>query len=733
MLKKKPNQNELNSLIYKINSGDFSGAETQAAALTKLFPKTPFVWKILGVAIAEQGRIADAIESMKKVVMLDPKDAEAHRNLATAFKEAGQIKMAEAHFRKCIALNPEDSLACVSLGKILNEKSNFSEAEKLCRKAILVNYDMPEAHDQLGVSLLGQKKLEDAENCFRSAILLKPDMVDAYNNLGISLNEQIRYEEAEACYLQALKLNPLFTNAFVNIGRNFSDQEKYAQAEIAYRKALETDPQHTLSLTGLGLALHLQQKEEEARVILEQALELNPELPEALNTLGNIHKQLGNNELALDFYRKAIDVKPEFTFVYSNFLLLAGYHAQLTQEELFEKAKIYGAQVSAQIKNKYSTWKSQTLNEQEATKLRIGFVSGDLKRHAVAFFLEGLVRNIDKNKFELIAYTAHPKEDEITALLKPHFNQWQPIYGKSDQDTAKIIYDDALHILIDLSGHTGMNRLPVFAYKPAPIQVTWLGYPATTGLAEIDYIMGDPYLTPQSDEHLFVEKVWRLPEIVWCFNPLFEDVPIADLPALKNNFITFGSFNNLSKINDQVIKVWSDILHAIPNSKLYLQVKQLNEPSVMQKTYERFAAVGITADRLILEKGGSRENYFKSFNKMDIALDPFPCPGGTTSTDTVWMSVPILTMKGQSYWSRIGETIANNIGLEEWIAEDVEDYINKAIRFASNIPALATLRANLRQQAMNSPLFNAPRYTRHFEDALIQMVEIYNTEQKGKQ
>jgi len=725
MLKKSPSHTELNNLITAVNSGNFSVAEALAKPLTKTYPKATLVWKILGVAIAEQGKMAEAIEPMKKVVLLEPKDAEAHRNLATALKEVGEIKTAEVHFRKSITLNSQDPLAQMSLGKILNEQLNFIDAEKVCRKAIVLTYDFPEAHDQLGIALLGQKKLTEAESSFRSAISLKPEMADAHNNLGITLNEQIRYAEAEASYIQALKLNPIFTNAFMNLAKNFSDQEKYTQAEIAYRKALEIDPKHTLSLTGLGLALHLQRKEEEARAVLEQALALDAQLPEALNTLGNVHKELGNTQIALDYYRKAIDIKPEFTFVYSNMLLIAGYHAKLPPEQLLQDAKQYGAYVSAQVKNRYKSWLCQLPNDN--IKLRIGFVSGDLKRHAVAFFLEGLLRHFDKSKIELIAYTTQPKEDEVTALIKPHFIKWQAIYGKSDKDAAEIIYQDAPHILFDLSGHTAYNRLPMFAYKPVPIQVTWAGYPATTGMTEMDYILADPYLVPVGEEHPFVEQVWRLPEVAGCFAPLVEDVPVAALPALQNGYITFGCFNNLVKMSDDVVAVWSQILNAIPDSKLYLQTRQLSEQSVVQQTYDRYAAHGIAPERLILEGVTARVDYFKSYNKIDIALDPFPCPGGTTTADTLWMSVPVLTMKGRDFWSRLGESLSHNVGLPDWIAEDTEDYIRKAAAFAGDKNYLMELRGELRDKVMASPLFDAERFTKHFEDAMHKMINAHQS------
>lgn len=692
MLKKSPSQAELNQLINLINNGNFAAAEIAATTLSKTYPKAIVVWKILGVAIAQQDRIAEAIAPMQKVIQLDPKDAEAHRNLATALKELGQIKTAEAHFRKSITLNAQDPLTHTALAKTLNEQNNFAEAEKHCRKAIALKYDIAEAHDQLGIALLRQQKLADAESSFKAAIMLYPEMADAHNNLGIVLNEQKKYAEAEACYHQAIKLDPGFANAYNNLAYNFFSQNQLTEAEV----------------------------------LLQQAIALKPQFPEAINTLGNVYKDLGNIHRAIEYYRKAIAIAPALTVSYSNLLLAAVYDETLSSEIVAEEAKEYGRYVALQTTSRYTSWHCPLPLDTAKNKIRVGFVSGDLRKHAVTFFLEGLLRHFNKDAFELIAYSTQPIEDDVTALIKPHFTKWQVIHGKSNQEAAAIIYQDAPHILFDVSGHTANNRLPVFAYKPAPIQVTWLGYPATTGLAEMDYVLGDPYLIPATDEYLFVEKVWRLPEITWCFNPMLEDIPIAELPALKNQHITFGCFNNLAKVNDKVIKIWSDILHAVPTAKLYLQAGQLNTPSVREKFYAKFLACGIKADRLILEGGGTREHYFHSFNKVDIALDPFPCPGGTTSADTLWMSVPVLTIKKQGYSTRIGETIAHNVGLADWIAEDTQDYIQKAVTFAADLPALAELRTKLRPQVMASPLFNIVRYTQHFEAALRGMINSFN-------
>lgn len=731
MLKKKPNQTELNTLIHVVNSGDYVTAETLATPLSKIYPKAVLIWKILGVAIAEQGRMAEAIAPMQKVIQLEPKDAEAHRNLGTALKEIGNTASAETCFRKAISLNPQDPIALVSLAKILNENRSTLEAEKLARKAIAIQYDMADAHDQLGVALLAQKKCAEAENSFKQAIMLNPAMANAHNNLGITQNEQGHYAEAEASYRRAIALNPQFANAYNNLGTNFINLNLLEKAEVAYRHAINIDQQHNTALSNLGRLLHLRGNQAEAKTILEQALLLQPDSSETLNSLGNVHKDLGDCDTAIRYYRAATDLDSHALQAYSNLLLISGYHARLTKEQLLQESVEYGRRVASQIKSKYSVWPNLPDLSIPSTKIRIGFVSGDLRKHAVMFFLEGLLRNIDKSKFELIAYSTYAHEDEVTARIKTHFMKWQPLYGKNDQDAATLIYQDAPHILFDLSGHTAHNRLPIFAYKPAPIQITWIGYPATSGIAEMDYILGDQYLVPFGMEHQFIEKVWRFPEVTGCFTPLIENIPVKEnLPATQNGFITFGCFNNLIKMNDDVVATWSKILKAIPTSRLYLQAQQLSEPSVLQQTYDRYAAHDIGAERLILEGKTPRLDYFHSYNKIDIALDPFPCPGGTTTADTLWMSVPVLTMRGQNYWSRIGESLAYNVGQADWIAKDEDDYIRKAVAFSADIKLLEKLREELRDRVVVSPLFDARRFALHFENAIEGMIKNYRDENK---
>ena len=354
-------------------------------------------------------------------------------------------------------------------------------------------------------------------------------------------------------------------------------------------------------------------------------------------------------------------------------------------------------------------------------RLRVGFVSGDLRNHPIGFFLESILSCIDPTKIELIAYPTTPKTDGLSDRIKPFFSIWKPIYGQSDEAVANLIYADGIHVLLDLSGHTAHNRLSMFGWKPSPVQVSWLGYFATTGLNEMDYLLGDPYVTPPENDGHFTEKVWRMPETFECLTPPDVDIEVAAPPALNRGYITFGCFNKLSKMNDKVVTLWAKVLEAVPNSRLFLKNMSLQKQSICERVIQRFAAQGINRERITLEKHERREKYFAAYNRVDIALDPFPFAGATTSFDSLWMGVPVLTLAGDHFVSRMGVRTLMNAGLPDWIVDDEEEYVTKSVVFASNLDKLAMLRAGLRAQVLASPLFDARRFARNFEDSLWEM------------
>ena len=446
-----------------------------------------------------------------------------------------------------------------------------------------------------------------------------------------------------------------------------------------------------------------------------QALEIKPNLIEAHNNMGLALQELGQLDSAIASYHRALELRPDFVDAHNNLLLALNYNASHAPAYFLEQARRFGQVVAENAGERFSSWQCEAHPE----RLRVGLVSGDLRKHSVGHFLEGLLAHLDPSRIELIAYPTHHEQDELTGRIRPYFSAWKPLFDKSDEAAARLIHADGVHVLVDLSGHTAYNRLPVFAWKPAPVQVTWLGLPATTGVTEMDYVLGDPWSIPAECEGQFSEAVWRLPESYVCLTVPSQSVEVGPLPALATGAVTFGSFNNLTKMNDTVVAVWSRILEAVPGSRLLLKAKQLSDAAVCAQTRQRFAACGIAPERLQLQGIlASRNEHLATYHQVDIALDTFPYPGVTTSVEALWMGVPVLSMQGDRFLSCTASSIAHNAGLPEWIAADQDDYVAKAVRFSADLQRLAALRAGLREQVLASPLFDAPRFAKNFEDAL---------------
>lgn len=351
-------------------------------------------------------------------------------------------------------------------------------------------------------------------------------------------------------------------------------------------------------------------------------------------------------------------------------------------------------------------------------KLRLGFISSDFGNHPGGYFSLSTLQELRKKNFELVAYSNFDRSDEFSHHFKPLFLKWYSIEKKKDEEVVKQIVNDGIHILMELQGHSNKNRIPIFMYKAAPIQVSWLSQ-GTLGLTEIDYLIGSSITIPSDEESHFVEKIWRLPEISHCFTPPDFDVKINNLPAIKNNFVTFGNANKLTKMNDDVVSLWSKILLSIPNSRLLLRCRELTSQKIVENTFERFKKYNINKNRLLLlGKAGTRKELLETYNKIDIALDPFPFQGYTSTCEAVWMGVPVITLKGNRYLFHSGESINSNLNMHDWIAKNYDEYISKAIKFSSNINELSKIRMNLRNIILQSPVCDAVRLTEHFSKML---------------
>jgi predicted O-linked N-acetylglucosamine transferase (SPINDLY family) len=421
----------------------------------------------------------------------------------------------------------------------------------------------------------------------------------------------------------------------------------------------------------------------------------------------------------IDVLQQALSKHPKSLKPLNNLLYVMTYHDRYSSKEYVEIARDFGRMLSSRVP--FLLEFPKTLLDPDVGPLRVGIVSGDLRNHPVGFFLENVLSHLNPERIELVAYPTNSMENELTARIKHRFSKWHPIVDLSDECAAKLVRDDGIHLLVDLSGHTGHNRLPLFSLKPAPVQATWLGYWASTGVAEIDYILVDPISVPESDQAQFTETVWYLPDTRLCPSPLDGRLPIAPLPAQAIGGITFGCFQQLTKINDNVLATWGRIFGALPYARLRIQDKRLISPVIREQLLQRLKRIGIVAERVSLHGHSSRDEYLASHADVDIILDTFPYPGGTTTCEALWMGVPTITLAGNSLLSRQGASLLGCCGLEEWVAHDMDEYVNLAIYHASDIERLATMRLGLRKRALASPLFDAQRFARNLELAFFGM------------
>jgi protein O-GlcNAc transferase len=620
----------------------------------------------------------------------------------------------------------QDALRFIDEGHVLEGQGRLDEARQRYLNAIRLVPNLARAHLNHGNILLTKGDLKGALDAFRTAIKHKPDYAGAYYNLGNALLGNGQLDEAVASYRQALEIQPDYAEVHCSLGVALKELGQLDGAVESFQRALEINPDLVETHLNMGNALQALGQLESAVACYRRALEFKPDFAEAHSNLGLALKDLGQLEGAVACYHRALEIKPDYADARGGLLFALNYTASHVPSYYIEQARQYGRIVSGKVSARFSAWQCAARPE----RLLVGLVSGDLLNHPVGFFLEGLLANIDPARVELIAYPTHHKEDELTARIRPYFSAWKPLFGKSDEAAARLIHADGVHVLLDLSGHTGHNRLPVFAWKPAPVQVSWLGYFATTGVAEMDYLLADEMGVPEDQREQFTETVWYLPDTRLCFTAPGVDLPVAPLPALSNGMITFGCFQNLAKLGDGVLEAWGKIFAALPNAKLRVQCNQLGEPAQMEQLLQRLQCYGIDPARVMMHGAAHREAYLAAHAEVDIILDTFPYPGGTTTCEALWMGVPTLTLAGDSLLARQGASLLTAAGLEEWVAASKEEYIAKAIDLASDKPKLATLRAGLRRQVMASPLFDAQRFARNFEDALWGMWQNYQTQQE---
>jgi protein O-GlcNAc transferase len=516
-----------------------------------------------------------------------------------------------------------------------------------------------------------------------------------------------RVSGSDAAFIDSDDADPTF---FFDRGNLLLADGKLDQAIAAYCRAVALQPDFAEAHTNLGMALSKNGNPASAAASYLRALEIAPDSAPAHNNLGCALILLGQLSAALHHYKQAIAIDPAGASAYANLLLALQYVPGVSSTLIAEASRRWAAAIRRRPRR--SPWPNQPDIER---RIRLGYVSGDFRSHPVAYFIESVLAAHDRDAVEIFCYSNVIAPDETTDRIAVIVDHWQSIAALEDGEAARRIAADEIDILVDLSGHTAGNRLTLFANRPAPIQCTWLGYAGTTGLPEIDYIIADRFVLTPKEAELCSERPFLLPNSYLCFTPPETEIDITPLPALAGGPLTFGCFNNLLKINSQVVDLWSALLEALPNAQLFLKTAQLADAETCNKLEAQFAERGIPAERLILAGSSPREELLAAYNHVDIALDPFPFGGGTTTLEALWMGVPVVTLRGARFVGHVGESIMTTVGMPHLIADDASDYLAKAVRLATGLPQLAALRQSLRARLLESPLCDAAGFARDLE------------------
>ncbi len=713
-----PLNDALRQIETLFQAGRYAEAETLGRELQRRHARAPRLDYLLGSSALVLGRLQDALQPLRRAVEGDPKLAPAWFNLGYALEGLDRLDEALGAYRRAVTVAPQLAEAHNNLGNVLQKLKRHDEAVSAYAAAFALRPETAQYQMNQGDALRDMGRLEDAEAAYQTAIRLKPDLVEAFLNLAHILHLQGRNEAAVEAFQRAIERRPDYFEAHQGKGHALRRLGRLEEAEASYRRALELKPSDATIHIDLGKLFRETSRYEAALGALQRALHLKPDSDAAINHLAGTLMDMGRHDEALETFRRGLALDPDGLFyLHSNMLMMLNYQAGGTPIQMLAEARAFGEKAA----RKAVPFTHHGNMPDPERRLRIGLVSGDLGQHPVGFFLQNVLENLDPNKLEVFAYETFQRKDALNDRLRRVVQQWRDAsFAKlNDKALANLIRSDGIDILVDLAGHTGKNRLPVFAWRPAPVQVSWLGYLGSTGLDAMDYVLVDAWALQEREEEQFTETPWRLPETYICFSPPDLPVEVGPLPALEKGYITFGCFNNLNKLNDQVMACWARLLKSVSGTRLYLKTKRLDGAEVREKLVASFASFGIEPDRLILNgQFASHEAHFKAYHHVDIALDPFPYPGITTTVEALWMGVPVLSMRGQRFISHQGETILHNVGLSEWIALDEEDYVAKATAFAGDTQALAKLRSGLRDQLLASPLCDDARFARSFEDAM---------------
>lgn len=679
-----------------------------------------------GLGCFQRGDARGATGLIHQAIAADPSIADFYANLAVILKGSGSPGQRITLYRRAVAVDPQDPVTRANLTAVLTDSGDYVGAEAEARISLVLTPSRFETWMNLGGAWAGRKDWPRAIAAYARALGLRPDDLDALQCFakahaasGRLAAAVIWYDKARAvaATLPDDQRSGEILGAICHaLGNALNERYRHAEAEQRYREALCQLPGEHGLLTNLGTTLLAQGKLDEAAKIFRRVVSAMPQLAVGHVNLGTVFQTLGRADEALAHFTTALELDRRSQALYSNLGTSLTYSASHGPADLKRLYDDFDRIVTRPLRD----GRPHANDRSPERRLRIGYVSPDFRKHAVAYFALPLLEGHNPDQAEVVCYYSHRQDDDWTRRFKQIAGEWVDCADLDDAGLAERIRGDGIDILVDLAGHTEGSRLRTFARKPAPVQVTWMGYVTTTGLSAMDYRLTHADVDPPGADEHYSERLVRLPGAMWCFRPLPGMPEPTPPPFLRNGHVTFGSFNRYSKVSPRVLECWAMILAAVPESRLMLCIP---EGQVRQEVVALFARHGVRAGRLTFYVKLPHEQFWEIHGEVDIALDPFPFNGGTTSCETLWLGLPLVTCTGGAdsfaprFASRMGFAFLHSLGLTELVTQDESGYIRCAIELAGNAARLTELRQTLRQRMASSPLMDEPRFVREVEAA----------------
>ncbi len=716
LCKAQPNNAQLNFMMSAIcgQLGDYPKSEKYSQKAIKLQPGVAEAHFNLGIARLRQGKPLPAIDSFKQAIKLNPALAAAHNELGNAWQHANDLPQAVNSYRQALTLQPRYAEAACNLGAALHKIGDAEAAIKHYQSALAINPALQTAQLALGELLLSRDRAGALRHC-QAALTTAADNAETYSRLASLCKKLGLLEACLDCYEKALQLQPQDARLLSNSGIALKEAGRLDDAIDRHQRAISLAPKLAETHYNLGSALTAAAREHEAEAAYRRAIDLNPNFVEALTNLGTLLLLQGRVEEGLPYLESALANDADYSLAASNRLLAMNYLAEISAETVFHAHRDWGNRFSASCTAGAYAYHARS----PGAPLRIGFVSPDFRSHSVAFFFATLLGH-GRPDIEIHCYSNTLRRDATTERIRAGAAGWRDIVALSDAEAAALIHQDRIDILLDLTGHTADHRLGVFALRPAPLQMTWLGYPNTTGLAAIDYRITDALADPDGAEALHTEKLLRLPRCFLCYAPP-QDAPEPTLPGTdRSRPLSFGSFNNLAKIGPDLVRCWAEILRQTPGSRLVIKNRPLGDPAVAERYRALFAAHGIGPERLeLLAWLPGIDSHLAAYNLIDIALDTYPYHGTTTTCEALWMNRPVVTRRGDRHAARVGLSLLHSLGLDELVAQDEASYIDTAVRLAQQLEDFTSRQGDIRERMQRSALCDAADFQTAFFSLLL--------------